>query len=330
MGSKLGQGLSVLLAAAILVSAAPARAEEDAATRAAARKLAEDGVAALQAGDGAKAVEKLDKAFRALRVPSIALWSGRALVKQGRLVEAAERLLEATRLPISGDAAVQEQAKTDAAKELEQLRPRIPNLVVRVEGGAEVTVSLDGSDVPASLLGEDRPINPGVHQLIAKRGNAQKTDDIDIAEGERKEVTLRFDAPAKPPTAPALLAPPSRPRESSGGSRTLAFVALGLGGAGLVLGGVTGALALSKKSSLDDDTEHCRNDQCEYAVEDDVGSLRTFRTISTVGFLAGGALAATGVVLLLTRPGPSSTGQRARAQLGLSLGPSSVQMRGTF
>jgi hypothetical protein len=330
MGSKLGQGRSVLLAAAIWASATPARAEEDAATRAAARKLAEDGVAALQAGDSAKAVEKLDKAFRTLRVPSIALWSGRALLKLGQLVEAAERLLEATRLPVSGDAAVQEQAKTDAAKELEQLRPRIPNLVIRVEGGAEVTVSLDGKGVPASLLGEDRPINPGAHQLIAQRGNDQRAADISIAEGERKEVTLRFEAAATSATAPPPREPPARVAESGGGPRTLAFVALGLGGAGLVLGGVSGALALSKKNSLDDDTEHCRNDQCVYAVEDDVGSLRTFRTISTVGFLAGGALAATGVVVLLTHGRSSPTEQRATSSLALSLGPSSVQMRGSF
>jgi hypothetical protein len=335
MGSKLGHGLGVLLAAAICAGAADAGAEEDAATRAAARKLAEDGVAALQAGDGAKAVDKLDKAFRTLRVPSIALWSGRALVKHGQLVEAAERLLEATRLPVSGDTTVQEQAKADAAKELEQLRPRIPNLVIRVEGGADVTVSLDGSDVPASLLGEDRPINPGAHQLIGRRGNQQQKQDISITEGERKEVTLRLDtvttSPAARPPAPATpTSSTSAAGSSGGGSRTLAFVALGLGGAGLVLGGVTGALALSKKSSLDDDTEHCRNDQCVYAVEDDVGSLRTFRNVSTVGFIAGGALAATGVVLLVTQKSPSSTGQRAASQLAFSLGPRSVQMRGSF
>jgi hypothetical protein len=333
MGSKLGHGLSMLLAAAILASSAPAGAEEDAATRAAARKLAEDGVAALQAGEGAKAIEKLDKAFRTLRVPSIALWSGRALAKQGQLVEAAERLLEATRLPVSGDTAVQEQAKAEAAKELELLRPRIPNLIIRVEGGGDVSVSLDGRDVPASLLGEDRPINPGAHQLIAKRGAEQKTEDVNVAEGERKEVTLRFDAVAPSNIAPPPLASEARPSSADsarGGSRTLAFVALGLGGAGLLLGGVTGGLALSKKSALDDDTEHCLDNQCLRAVEDDVSSLKTFRTVSTVGFIAGGVLAATGVVLLLTHESPSATGQRSPAQLALSVGPASVHVRGNF
>ena len=34
----------------------------------------------------------------------------------------------------------------------------------------------------------------------------------------------------------------------------------------------------------------------------EVDRLNTFRLVSTVGFIAGGALAATGVVLLLTAP----------------------------
>jgi hypothetical protein len=310
----------------------PAAAQEDAATRAAARKLAEDGVAALQAGDSGKAVDKLDKAFRTLRAPSIALWSGRALAKHGQLVEAAERLLEATRLPVSGETAVQEQAKADAAKELEQLRPRIPNLVIRVDGEGDVNVSLDGKDVPASLLGEDRPVNPGAHQLRALRGNEQRTEQVTLAEGERKEVVLRFAGTA-PALGPTPIAPPEAPADSgpSKGSRTLAFVALGVGGAGLILGGVTGALALSKKSALDDDEEHCADDRCVYAVEDDVSSLRTFRTVSTIGFIAGGALAATGVVLLLTSSGSSSQqGQATGRRLALRVAPGAVELNGSF
>jgi hypothetical protein len=309
----------------------PAAAEEDAATRAAARKLAEDGVAALQAGDSAKAVDKLDKALRTLRAPSIALWSGRALIKHGQLIEAAERLLEATRLPVSGDTAVQEQAKADAEKELEQLRPRIPSLVIRVEGATDAEVSLDGKAVPASLLGEDRPVNPGAHQLAARRGAEQQGQNVRVVEGERREVVLRFDAAAASPApAPAAPAPSPTGRQAGGGSRTLAFVALGLGGAGLALGGVTGALALSKKSGLDDDTEHCRNDQCEYAVEDEVNSLRTFRSVSTIGFIAGGALAATGVVLLLTSGAGDQKSARGARRLALHVSPAALHVKGSF
>jgi len=320
--------LGALVAAAIWTCTSPAAAEEDAATRSAARKLAEDGVAALQSGDSAKAVDKLDKAFRALRAPSIALWSGRALAKHGQLVEAAERLLEATRLPVSGDTAVQEQAKADAEKELEQLRPRIPNLVIRVEGAEGASVSLDGKDVPAALLGEDRPVNPGQHELLAQRGTEKQIASVTIAEGERKEVTLHFGA-ASPGVVPPVSAAAAPEPASSKGSRTLAFVALGVGGAGLVLGGVTGGLAMSKKSALDDD-QNCRDGQCTHAVEDDVNSLRTFRTVSTIGFIAGGALAATGVVLLLTSGAGSQKAQRPSTTLALGIAPNALRLRGSF
>ena len=59
----------------------------------AARKLAEDGVAALQNGDAATAVQKLEKAHNMLKAPSVALWSARALAKRGLLIEAAEAKL---------------------------------------------------------------------------------------------------------------------------------------------------------------------------------------------------------------------------------------------
>lgn len=331
MGAKRPFRTGAVLLAAALCWALPATAEEDAANRAAARKLAEDGVAALQAGDSAKAIDKLDKALRTLRVPSIALWSGRALAKNGKLVEAAERLLEATRLPVSGDTAVQEQAKSDAAKELEQLRPRIPNLVIHVEGAADVTVSLDGAQIPAALLGEDRPVNPGSHSVLARRGSEERSEAVSVTEGERKEVTLRFDAatatsaPAPVTEAPAIAPSTEAPKRSS----TLAFVALGAGAAGLVVGGITGGLALSKKSKLDDDP-NCDDGACTHAVKDEVSSLRTFRTVSTIGFVAGGVLAATGVVLLLTSGSKSEQGRAPGHTLALRVQPSAVELRGSF
>ncbi len=53
-----------------------------------------------------------------------------------------------------------------------QLWPRIPNLVVAVEGAGEndVSVTLDGKPIPSSLLGEEQPANPGPHRLLGKRG----------------------------------------------------------------------------------------------------------------------------------------------------------------
>lgn len=331
------RGFTAALLAVLMLGAAGAHAEEDAATRAAARKLAEDGVAALQNGDAATAVQKLEKAHNMLKAPSVALWSARALAKRGLLVEAAERLREASRLPVSGDTGVQEQAKRDAEKELSELSPRIPSLVIAISsaGDAPVTVTLDGRPIPSDLLGEDRPVNPGPHRLVAKRGADERSLDVTLAEGERKPASLDFGSaaptPASPTGAPAGDTGASTASSSSGGgNKTLAFVALGAGAAGLIVGGVTGGLAMSKKSKLDDNHVDCLNGQCTYAVESDVKSLRTFRTVSTIGFIAGGVLAATGVVLLITSGGSQQQGAQQRPHVALSVGPGNLQLAGSF
>jgi hypothetical protein len=240
-------------------------------------------------------------------------------------------------LPVSGDAQVQEQAKGEAQKELEQLRPRIPNLVVAVEGASEseVTLSLDGTPMPTSLLGEDQPTNPGQHRLLGKRGAEEQSAELTLAEGERKQVVLRFGAStgsapaAAAPASTTDVAPTTAGASQGGGKRTLAYVALAAGGAGLVLGGVTGALAMSKRSELDD-SPSCKEGKCLQAAEDDVSSLRMFRTLSTVGFIAGGALAATGVVLLLTSSSSAEQGKDSKATLALGVGAGHVQLKGSF
>ena len=44
------------------------------------------------------------------------------------------------------------------------------------------------------------------------------------------------------------------------------------------------------------------------SIQSDINDYNTLTTVSTVGFIAGGALAATGVVLWLTAPTASSSG----------------------
>src|SRR4051812_29141942 len=99
----LGMAARAALPLLLLASAArPAAAQEvDDATRAAARKLGYVGVQAYDAKDYATATDKLEKAFRLYQAPSLGLWSARALVKSGKLVEAQERYLKVTRLPVA-------------------------------------------------------------------------------------------------------------------------------------------------------------------------------------------------------------------------------------
>jgi tetratricopeptide (TPR) repeat protein len=323
---------------ALLTFARPVfAAEDDAATRSAARKIALDGIAALQRGDAEQATQKLEKAYRVLRVPSVALWSARALAKRGLLVEASERYQEALRLePQQGEVAVQVQARKDAAVELEELTPRLPTLTLNVEGanGAEVKLILDGVVVPSALSGEERPVNPGEHRVVGVAGDEEVSQTLTLAEGQKQTITLSFTkqqgavaAPGAPPAAQPKQAEAAG--DSSGGTRrVLSYVALGVGGAGLVVGGITGVLVLRDKSDFEENP-NCRNGECLQSEADEVNGFRTLRTVSTVGFIAGGALAATGIVLLLTS-GSSAEPESARTALKFTLSPSSAALSGAF
>jgi hypothetical protein len=75
---------------------------------------------------------------------------------------------------------------------------------------------------------------------------------------------------------------------------------------------------LGKRKSIDD-SEQCEGDQCFPAEQPLADSYNSLRTWSSVGFIAGGALAATGVVLLLAGPSTQdSTGASPSAALWIS------------
>ena len=82
-------------------------------------------------------------------------------------------------------------------------------------------------------------------------------------------------------------------------NRTFAYVAFGVGGAALLVGAVTGILAIGKHGDLKD---ACPDATCPSTKQSDVDSYKTMGTISTVGFVVGGVGVAAGAILLLTAP----------------------------
>ena len=303
------------LAVLAFSSTVQAQAVDDG-SRAAARSLGTTGVEAYRAGDYAMANDKLEKAYQILQAPSLGLWSARALVKLDRLVKAGERYREVTRLPVSsGDAAVQKLAQSDAQTELEALLPRIPSIVIHLEGAepSQVTLTVDDQPISTAMIGESRPVDPGRHHVVATRGVERAASDISVEVAAKVQVVLRFDAerPAvlainAPPAAPAAAAASTNPEQASApkhgsAARTLGWVGVSVGAAGLVFGGITGVIALGKRSDINDN-KSCENMHCLPSEQSSVSSYNSMRTLSSVGFIAGGVLAAGGLVLLLTAP----------------------------
>lgn len=312
----------------------------DAATRSAARDLGYAGVAAYQAGDYTTASAKLEKAYAVLKAPSLGLWSARALARLGKLVEAAERYVDVSRLDTSsGETAVHEQAKKDAKAEHDMLVPKIPKLIVRVDGvdPTEVSITIDGVPMQNALIGEKRPVNPGPHVVKGKRGDEVVEGKVALTQGGEDTVQLTFEggplpvppAAAAPegsqPNAPGSPPPADRGTRSSGGSstlRTFGWISLVAGASGLVAGGITGIVALDWKSQIEGDKE-LDNPSNRSRQE-------TFRNISVGCLIGGGVLATTGVVLLIVAPAPNTAQATSGPFVALDVGPGSLGLRGKF
>jgi len=301
----------------------------DTATRSAARDLGYQGVEAYQGGDYVAAMDRLERAYAALKVPSLALWSARALEKNGKLIEAAERYLEATRL--TPDAAwgedVQRQAQEQAATEREALLPRIPHLVVVVQGtdAEKVEVTIGGTSVARALYEVGHPTNPGSVQVAATDGARRVEATVALQEGARQTVSLDFSQSSGPEESVVVRqSPTAGPEDASAPGawqRTAGWIGIGVGAAGLIVGSIAGVVAIGQNSDL---ATACPGGTCPGSEADALSSYQTTRTAAGVGLIAGGILTAAGVTLVLTAP------KRDSAFVTPYVGFASVGVRGAF
>jgi hypothetical protein len=317
---------------AALMARGPSAHAEDEATRQAARDLAQEGVDLLRRGKLEEAQERLHKAYELFPAPTIALYEGQALEKLGRLVEAAERYQAAklSELPADANSALR-NAVDEAAREVQRLAPLIPKLTVEVEGVAPSTpgleVRVDAEPLPLAMLGVRRPIDPGEHEVsVALGGTIQQTRKVTLAAGGAERVVLRV-APGRPTPVAMPSAGPvdTGPKPSRSMQRTWGFVSLGVGGAGLVTGIVSGAVMLGKDSTLE---RHCPNNSCPPAYQGDLDTFTTARTVSFIGYGVGIAGLGAGALLLLTAP--REPRKAARATITPFIGPAAGGVTGTF
>jgi hypothetical protein len=196
-GAARAAGLFAVFAVAVSLSA-PARADEppaptlDKKARAEARALADKGQALYEKGDFEGAVDRFSKADAIAPVPTVEVALGKALLKLGRLADAAAAFEKASKAEVTADSpASLIDAVTQAKSELRDLSPRVPTLEVVVGPGVS-GVAIDGRPISPIELAAPVRLNPGSHQVTAAGLPSQQ---ISLAEGDRKRVVL-----APPPT----------------------------------------------------------------------------------------------------------------------------------
>jgi hypothetical protein len=198
-----------------------------------------------------------------------------------------------------------------ARAQLTKLKPTVPTLtlVLPASAPAGTTVTRNGETLGAAALGLALPVDPGTYEIVTRApGVPERQTSVTLELGDAKRVELETgtavaNPPAPlPPTGPTAVettvpAAPVTEQSSGSGRRTAAYVAGGVGIAGIVVGSVTGVLVLGKKQTVSD---NCPNHECNDEGYSAANSAQHLALVSNIGFGVGIAGLVVGTVLLLT------------------------------
>lgn len=227
--------------------------------------------------------------------PVFTLYQARALKELARLTEAVALLKKASdELLPEGAPESWLRAKSDAASELHELVKELPRLIVRVRNAVAPTATLDGRAV---ALGVSVNADPGEHQVIATDGKRTLSKRVTLRIGSETVADLELPAAPLPPSS----TPPARNDSWLAAGITLASV----GGAGLIAGAIFGGIALDHSATAEAALPpSCTADKAcptrdERAIEAGFQGAYDFAHASDGAFIAGGVLAAAGIVILI-------------------------------
>jgi hypothetical protein len=171
---------------------------------------------------------------------------------------------------------------------------------------------------------DTRRIELRVGSIAPEPPDAGKGSEPSSPRGPAPDPTLR--PPGDPPPVPPIVVPPANGRVL----RALGWTAIGLGGASLA---AMGAFIGERASALSSVTAACPAlTHCPSSVAPTVSAGKTDAMVVNVTAVAGGVLAATGIVLLVVAPSgaaPSvATPPPATAWIGIR--PAGLALGGTF
>lgn len=290
--------LAALIGALVYAPASFAQPAGD--TRATARQLALEGVAAHGRADWPAVIDRFERAEQLFHAPVHLRYLAIAYERSvpPNMVRAAEtwQRLSQEQLPPEAPQVFRD-AVAEARRELERMDGRIGHIAIELAPSLQgAAVTLDGVALPPAALGSVRYIDAGPHTLRAQlAGHPDVERSINIAPGATERVQL--DAPAPVVEVPVVVQPRTTTVLRPNPLRTVGFVMAGVGGAALIGGVITGVMANSEFDQLSLD---CPMMRCTTQAQlDRSATVDTLSGASTALFISGGVLAAAGVVLIL-------------------------------
>lgn len=242
---------------------APSAGELDAA-----RALFAEAYADEQEKRFAQALEKFQRVAAVKESGSVRYRIGSVLESLGRLREARDafRALAASKANL---AANEQEIADSAAERAHRLDAKIPRLVLRLQDNspADTRVTVDGASVPASTTPTPIELDPGEH-LVQATSPTSRPSEIKVALAEGKEVVVSVVLePLAPSPKPPIAEVPGGRRD-----KTLAYIALGSGGALLITGVVL--LAIREGNISDLERECGASGVCPASRRDELESTR--------------------------------------------------------
>ncbi len=184
------------------------------------------------------------------------------------------------------------------------LEPQVPTLTIRVGADAarDLVITRNGVDAPPSTWGTALPLDPGAQRIAVSAPGKVTWSTSTLVDKEHTHVVV--DVPVLEDALPPTTSAETRPAVGSPATRIVSFALLGLGTAAAGVGAILGATAIHKN-----DEAAARCPTSPICVDPSAVSLtdeaRRAATGSTIAFVAGGALLATGAALFFASPSPA-------------------------
>ena len=226
----------------------------------------------------------------------------------------------------------QRDRETFARAHAAELEKKLQKIMIEIPApAAGMEVRLDGSLLPATVLGTEIPLDPGDHELAVSAPGKRPWRQAKLSLGPsavvtRVTVTLEDAAPVAPSGATTGAVPPPAPvsdsavvegTDSGAGRRTAGFVVGGVGLAGVAVGAVMLGLASSLGNRSNSEVA-----SGQVAVGDNDHSAAV--SDQTIGLIAGGAgivALAVGVVLVVTSGSKHSAPKATALHVLPAIGP---------
>jgi len=312
MGSRRVRLTMTAGALAALLAAPGAKAQVSAADRETARSMMQEGRDLREKGDLKGALQRFKTADDIMHVPTTSLEVARAQVALGQLIEALDTIAAIHKTPVLADDPAPFKDARNKADELDaQVEGKVPSLSITVTGAAEgetPAISVDGVSLPAAAASVPRKVDPGHHVVTARAASGQAKEEVDVTEGEKKDVALVLVAGGgenpEGDNAQAEPGPEGPHKVHTPGPLTWGGIAVG--GVGLIVGSITGLMTLSKASTVKSDCT--TNMKCVNGPDiSALNSGNSLATVSTISFAIAGAGAVVAVVSLIVGHKPPGT-----------------------